>query len=84
VTEVTYQDDTHLIAKLKGDSREWDITYPKASAGDTFKGLSDAKVSVKPQKEKGFPWALCRDQGAQHRSKNYSTHGSHCFFVLIM
>ncbi len=53
---MVYKDDTHLIATLRGDSKKWEVTYPKVMAADTFKGLAAVNVIPKPEKAKGFPW----------------------------
>lgn len=56
VVEVMYKDDTHLVAKLKGEDGPWEVTYPKPLATDTFKGLAAAGVKLKPERAEGFPW----------------------------
>ena len=50
VAEAVYNDDTHLTVKLKGDTTKWEVTYPKAVAGDTLRRLNDANVPLTPKK----------------------------------
>lgn len=54
VAEVVYEDDTNLTVRLKDDPRQWEVTYPEAIATDTLKGLSDARVAIKPKEELGL------------------------------
>lgn len=56
VEKAIYKDDTHLVVTLKGDQKNWEVTYPQAIATDTFKALGEAGVVVKPEKTEGFPW----------------------------